>query len=104
VALRVEGGGERSLHEILDEYVEEFQGFARIQVEVIWEVGDEEPDLPPVVEVQALRIVQEALTNVRRHAEARSARVMFASSGHTLEVSVRDDGKGFDPGRVARGE
>lgn len=42
------------------------------------------------------RIVQEALTNVARHAAASSAVVMVKSSPEGLHVSVRDNGKGFD--------
>lgn len=51
----------------------------------------------PLVEVQLLRIVQEALTNVRKHAEARSVQVAFAFENGCARVTVRDDGRGFDP-------
>ena len=104
VALRVEVGGGRSLREIVGEYVEEFRNFARLEVEVVWDAGDGELELPPVVEVQVLRIVQEALTNVRRHARASRAEVVFTVDGDTLTVSVHDDGQGFDPTSIARGE
>ena len=48
----------------------------------------------------ALRIAQELLQNIRKHAAARNARVTttFGDGGYTLEV--RDDGRGFDPGDV----
>ena len=104
VALRVEVGGDRSLRQIIDDYVEEFRSFSRLPVEVVWDVDDGDLQLPPVVEVQMLRIVQEALTNVRRHARAGRVRVTFSRDGDTLKVSIRDDGEGFDPGRIARGE
>ena len=104
VALRVEVGGGRNLREIVGEYVEEFRNFARLEVAIVWDAGDGELELPPVVEVQVLRIVQEALTNVRRHARASRAEVVFTVDGDTLTVSVNDDGQGFDPTRIARGE
>jgi signal transduction histidine kinase len=104
VALRVEVGGERSLREIFDEYVAEFSEFSRLPVEIVWDIEEDELELAPVVEVQVLRIVQEALTNVRRHASAGQARVTFASDDGTLEISISDDGQGFDPGSIARGE
>ena len=45
-----------------------------------------------------MRIVQEALTNVRRHSGARHARVELGVEGEALYAEVRDDGRGFDPG------
>jgi len=51
----------------------------------------------PLVEVQLLRILQEALTNVRKHANARCVRIAFALEADWARVSVHDDGRGFDP-------
>ena len=45
-----------------------------------------------------MRIVQEALTNVRRHSGARHARVELGVEREALYAEVRDDGRGFDPG------
>jgi signal transduction histidine kinase len=60
------------------------------------EAPDELPPLPAAVEVAAYRIVQEALTNVSRHAKARSCTVRLACpTGLTLEVEVTDDGVGL---------
>jgi PAS domain S-box-containing protein len=50
------------------------------------------------VEIAAYRIVQEALTNVVRHARVREAAVRMSASGDTLRVEVEDGGVGFDPG------
>jgi PAS domain S-box-containing protein len=48
------------------------------------------------IETASFRIVQEALTNVARHAGAAQVEVTLAVQGDALEVSVRDDGVGFD--------
>ena len=53
-------------------------------------------DLPSAVEAQVIRIVQEALTNVRKHAGARSVMVRFARAGRDVLVTITDDGRGFD--------
>jgi signal transduction histidine kinase len=45
---------------------------------------------------ELVRIVQEALANVRRHAEARHARVRLWREGDLARVEVADDGRGFD--------
>jgi signal transduction histidine kinase len=60
--------------------------------------------IPPVVEVQLLRIVQEALANVRKHALARNVRVTVGESKDVIEAQISDDGIGFDPGALGRGE
>jgi signal transduction histidine kinase len=52
------------------------------------------PALPAAVEVAALRIVQEAIANIARHAHARSCLVRVTTNG-TLEVEIRDDGVGL---------
>jgi PAS domain S-box-containing protein len=54
----------------------------------------------PLVEVQLLRIVQEALTNVRKHADAHCVRIAFARADGEARVTVHDDGEGFDPAGV----
>ena len=62
--------------------------------------GDER-DLPTAVQVVLLRAAQEALTNVRRHADAREAAVLIAYTPTSVRLVVRDDGCGFDPASAA---
>lgn len=52
--------------------------------------------LPADVETAGFRFVQEALTNVARHADARNVRVALTRLPSRLEIAVTDDGKGFD--------
>ncbi len=56
--------------------------------------GDGMP-LPPDVQIQVLHIVQEALSNVRKHAEATGVQVLV-DKGPAWRFAVRDDGRGFD--------
>jgi signal transduction histidine kinase len=53
--------------------------------------------LPPEVEKGLLRISQEALSNVIRHAHAREVRIALSFETHQARLSVRDDGRGFQP-------
>ena len=58
--------------------------------------ADEEPTLDGRVEHEVFRIVQEALTNAVRHAQPARVTVSLVS-GDSLQLTVRDDGLGFDP-------
>jgi signal transduction histidine kinase len=49
------------------------------------------------LETTVYRLVQEALTNVAKHARAEHARVTVGSDGGRLEIEIADDGEGFDP-------
>jgi two-component system nitrate/nitrite sensor histidine kinase NarX len=56
--------------------------------------------LTPRSEVQLLRVVQEALTNVRKHAGARHVAVSLSAGDGIVTLTVADDGSGFDPDRL----
>ena len=57
----------------------------------------------PELEIAAYRIVQEALTNAVKHGHARRIAVEVQEDEAAIELSVRDDGEGFDPGAKAGG-
>lgn len=58
-------------------------------------------DLPETAETVILRIIQEALQNVRRHAQARHVTINATREPDAWIIEVRDDGRGFDVGVVA---
>ena len=53
--------------------------------------------LSPAIEIVLYRVVQEALTNVTRHAKATTVKIELKENRGTILCSVRDDGVGFDP-------
>jgi two-component system, NarL family, sensor histidine kinase DegS len=57
--------------------------------------------LPPAAQTVALRVAQEALQNIRKHASASTAAVSTTAEGDEWVLEVRDDGRGFDIGAVA---
>ena len=65
-------------------------------VEVNFQVSGISVLLPPSVEDNLLRIVQEALTNIFKHAHATSAWIELAYTLQEISLSIRDDGQGFD--------
>jgi len=95
--LRVDDVRERPFVRSLEALVElNRQMSPEREVELVVEEGyTEEPSGAAGVEV--LRIVQEALANVRRHSRARRASVTLGVEDGEVWVEVRDDGRGFDP-------
>ncbi|WP_166678638.1 sensor histidine kinase [Kribbella voronezhensis] len=63
------------------------------------EVRGETDGVPAGIQLTAYRLVQEAMTNVAKHAKARSARILVERNEAGVAVRVIDDGQGFDPGR-----
>ncbi|MFQ5657501.1 MAG: GAF domain-containing protein [Candidatus Methylomirabilales bacterium] len=88
---------------ILTEYLHDLSEQTGIEVEL--EIADERATrLSAHAEVQLVRIIQEALANVRKHAHAKRAWVIFDSEGGNAKITVRDDGRGFDLEEVTRFE
>ncbi|MCH7656104.1 MAG: sensor histidine kinase [Chloroflexi bacterium] len=78
---------------VLKEYVQDFAG--RSGIETRFQPPEGALRLPPSAELQFLRIVQEALSNVRRHSHASRAWVRLLSTSRTVELSIQDNGDGF---------
>jgi signal transduction histidine kinase len=72
---------------------------ARVELEAVRLEGRR---FPGEVETTVYRVVQEALTNVVRHARARRVAIVVEPRGETLVAVVEDDGVGFDPEAAAR--
>jgi PAS domain S-box-containing protein len=77
----------------LQRYGEEVGASHDLRVQIS---GDEAARFPANVETTLYRIVQEALTNVARHAKARSTDVIIQRTNGRVQVTVRDDGTGFN--------
>ncbi len=73
----------------------------RLNIEVEIEAMSLEERLPPQVETALYRVVQEALTNVARHAQANRVSVRLERKESTVTVFVEDDGRGFDVEKIA---
>jgi signal transduction histidine kinase len=59
--------------------------------------------LAPELETAVYRIVQEALTNVVKHADARTVRIVIGRHEDSVDVAISDDGRGFEPGAPRAG-
>lgn len=94
VGLRTLPGPDRPLHEVLREYLERWREQSGVSTDLVVQ-GDLR--IRASAELQLIRIIQEALSNVRKHAKASHVRVEVQRTDGTLTASIRDDGLGFDP-------
>jgi signal transduction histidine kinase len=93
--LRTTATSEFGLIAVLQEYVKHYSREWDIETTLV--IAEGAPiSFPAIAEVHLLRIVQEALHNVRTHAQARHARIVVAGDQSLALISVEDDGVGFD--------
>ena len=89
---------------LLDKLKESVEQFAKLtNIRVITDFPKEMPVLHPKTEIQVLRIVQEMLTNVRKHAEATVVKVAVIKGNNELIFEVADNGRGFNQSDVLDG-
>ena len=71
--------------------------------DLAYDEGREPSRLTGEIESTAYRLVQEAVTNALKHADAEHVRVEAVESGESLHLTIRDDGKGFDTSQATGG-
>jgi signal transduction histidine kinase len=99
--LRPPALGDLGFDAALQRYSEEWEASNGIPVELV-ATGFGESRLPPAIEATAFRIVQEALTNIRKHAQANQVSIIMEQRTRELRVIVEDNGVGFNYETVAR--
>jgi two-component system nitrate/nitrite sensor histidine kinase NarX len=73
----------------------DFKTLTGMQVNV--SAGEFEHAFPPAVKAQLTRIVQEALTNIRKHAQSRTVSISAFEHNGSVVVEIKDNGRGFSP-------
>jgi signal transduction histidine kinase len=103
LGLRASLGETRGFIQTLQEYLQQWREQSGIAVDLLTDPAQGfQPRLSPNAEVQLLRIIQEALANVRKHSGATQARVRLVMDNRELAASIEDDGAGFDPEALGR--
>ena len=95
LSLRTATGPERRLLPALREYVDRFTEQTGVETALVVEDTASRFEFPPTVEAHLVRIVQEALTNVRKHAAAAHATVRLAPRDGVVVITIEDDGVGI---------
>jgi signal transduction histidine kinase len=101
VELRPSALDDFGLAPALERLVDTYRQHASVPVHLEIQVGDER--LPSEVETSLYRMVQEALTNVTKHAGANGISILLARKPSSVVLVVEDDGVGFDPGTMRDG-
>ena len=97
LGLRDTFDSDRDFLSVIREYLSRFQRQWGIDTQLkIDESNDKISQLiSPAAEIQLLRVIQEALTNVRRHAEATKVMMTIVSDEENLKIQIEDNGQGF---------
>ena len=98
---------ERGLIEALRDYVDQFEERHQLPMHLRTDNATEEAakQIPPLAALQLFRLIQEALTNVCKHAGAHEATVTLTATGpEHLRVVIADNGQGFVPGKQRNGK
>lgn len=101
LGLRLASANGESLVSTIREFTEKFNRLNDLSVDLSVAPGLEQLCLHPETELQVLRIIQEALSNARKHARASQAWIILTREGPDLELTIGDDGIGFDPQEAA---
>lgn len=102
--LRAAPSGQRPLIPALKQYLDGHRENYGLQTDLAVTPGFEEAALGPEAQSQLFRIVQEAITNARRHGGAGSVQVRLEAENGVARVVVQDDGSGFDPAGLAQAD
>lgn len=89
--------GDGQLGEWWEQVLLDFESLSGIPVEAM---PPPELSLPPEVQAQLLRIVQEALSNIRKHSQATRVRLEWQANADWLTLRVADNGRGFEAADV----
>ena len=100
VDLRTLPGPARDFEEVLREYIDRWKEQSGVDAGFVIDAG---LVIPAGIELQLVRIIQESLTNVRKHAKATAASVEVRRRDGKLLLTVRDDGVGIAQGLRSRG-
>ena len=99
--LRPATGDDTGLVEAIQFLVNEAETTSRLEVKFVY--PDNFERLSPLLERSLVRIVQESLTNVKRHAQTKQAEVRLARTGKNIRLQIEDGGIGFELSSVPAG-
>lgn len=85
---------QRGLQSAIENIVNQFR--KETDIHILLQCDQSLPDIPTNMEINAYRIVQEALSNIKKHSAAKIVRVLLDYDEGTYRILVENDGKGFN--------
>jgi two-component system nitrate/nitrite sensor histidine kinase NarX len=100
--LRAKVSSGLSFLETLDRYLAKYKRFYNLDIGLALEIEKSLLEFPTETGEQVLRIIQEALINVRKHAGVDRAQICFTREENHIRITVEDRGRGFEMSQVQR--
>ena len=97
LGLRTTVTSDKGFINTLEEYIKIFEQQSGVHTELVIEDPKLPKEIAPSIEVQLIRIIQESLTNVRKHSGAENVVVRFEGTLQDVQIVIEDDGDGFSP-------
>lgn len=98
--LRAGSEKKKSFTQSIKNYLDRFQANFGIRTELSISPNTGENTFDPALEAQLIRVIQEALTNSRKHSGAQTLKVCVELNTSKALITVTDDGKGFDASQI----
>ncbi|MCB0168164.1 MAG: hypothetical protein KDI79_28305, partial [Anaerolineae bacterium] len=94
--LRTTSSSEVKFLDTLRQYIDKYKRFYRLDIQLRLETDETQLDFPPEVSMALIRTIQEALMNVRKHAQVEQALIHISREGAQIRITIEDSGRGFD--------
>ncbi len=94
---------ENTLVELTGTLLANVQADSSLQINYVVFPKEEAFNIDQRIEISVYRIIQEAMNNIMKHAQANQVEVQLTKSEAELDVMIEDDGKGFDANVLAKG-
>ena len=88
--------------EMLHKYIKKYKAYYDLDIDLVMEIDEAWLNFSADVGQQVIRIIQEALINVRKYAGVNKAVLRFRQVGNEAQIRVEDRGQGFDPAQIDR--
>ncbi len=98
--LRAEVQSGLGFMELLDRYIDKYRRFYNLDIQLVQEADPTLFEFPTEVTPQIIRTIQEALINIRKHAQVDTAIIRLGQENGSIRIGIEDQGQGFDLAKI----